>query len=333
MSAVAVVAVVAVVAAYVLHQIDPGGRLGRKVTVAVPAGSSVATIGRRLAAAGVIHDAAIFGIYARLEGFTNLQAGTYHLATNESYSEAVAALQAGPALVVDKLVIPEGFTLRQIAARIVALPGMHTSVAAVEALSSSGAVRSPYEPAGVNDLEGLLFPATYDVTVGESPQLVLTQMVQAFDQRAAIAGLPQAAAALGISVYQLVTVASIVQAEAKLDSDRPDVASVLYNRLRAGIPLGADSTLIYALRRDNPNLDLATVDYQAPSPYNTRIHTGLPPTPIGNPGLPSLDAAARPPATNLLYFVEVNPDGALGFASSAAGFAQLQAQCVAAKLC
>jgi UPF0755 protein len=97
--------------------------------------------------------------------------------------------------------------------------------------------------------------------------------------------------------------------------------------------LGADSTETYYLRLNDPDLVPTSAELETPGPYNTRLNTGLPPTPISNPGLPSLEAAANPPSTTYLYFVEINRDGELGFASTSAGFTQLQAQCQAANLC
>jgi UPF0755 protein len=128
-------------------------------------------------------------------------------------------------------------------------------------------------------------------------------------------------------------VASIVERESKLSADRGPVASVIYNRLKIRMPLGADSTQTYYLRLSHPTLIPSADQLNTPGPYNTRLNTGLPPTPIANPGLPSLRAAAFPPKTTYLYFVEINPDGQLGFASTDSGFVQLQAQCRAAHLC
>jgi UPF0755 protein len=133
--------------------------------------------------------------------------------------------------------------------------------------------------------------------------------------------------------YQVITVASIVEREAKFDADRGDVASAIYNRLAKGMSLGADSTQTYYLRLTDPALVPTVAQLEEPSPYNTRLNVGLPPTPIANPGIPSLQAAIDPPATTYLYFVETNADGKLSFASDAAGFAQLQQECAAAKLC
>ena len=179
----------------------------------------------------------------------------------------------------------------------------------------------------MDNLEGLLFPATYQVQQGQNEVEILEQMVGAFNEQADAVGLVAAASSLHLTPYQVVTVASIVEHEAKLPADRGPVASVLYNRLRIGMPLGADSTQTYYLRLTQPDVVPTATQLDQPSPYNTRLHQGLPPTPIANPGLPSLQAAAAPPSTPDLYFVEINPDGKLGFASTAAGFTQLQAEC------
>jgi UPF0755 protein len=199
--------------------------------------------------------------------------------------------------------------------------------------ASSGQVRSPYEPAGVNNLEGLLFPATYQIKQGDTEIGVLELMVGQFDDHAAALNLQQGATALKMTPYQVITVASIVEREAKLDADRGPTASVIYNRLKAGRTLGADSTQTYYLRQSHPGLVPTVADLGRPSPYNTRLNKGLPPTPIANPGVPSLHAAISPPNTTYLYFVEIHPNGQLGFASDNTGFAQLQAECRAAKLC
>lgn len=332
----AVIAVLVVLLALVLvwanSQINPG-KAGRTVGVDIPAGSSTSRIGSILAHSGVIHDALLFTLYVKVSGDGPLLPGKYNLAKNSSYSSAIKALQAGPKILVDKLVIPEGYTVRQMADAIASLPGLGLSAQRFLQAASDGSVRSPYEPAGANNLEGLLFPATYDVRQGETETDVLEQMIGAFDDHAAALGLNQSAAASGLTPYQVVTIASIVEREAKHDSDRGNVASVIYNRLRVGMPLGADSTQTYFLRITQPTSNPTATQLNAASPYNTRVNKGLPPTPIASAGLRSLQAASSPPSTTYLYFVEISPDGQLGFASTNAGFTQLQKQCRAAKLC
>ena len=314
-------------------QINPGGHHGPEVPVQIPAGASTSTIGSILSKAGVIHDSTLFTLYVRIKGDGPLYPGAYTLPRNSSYDSTITALEKGPTLITDRLTIPEGYTIRQIADAVAALPQLHLSASRFLAAASSGEVRSPYEPAGRNNLEGLLFPATYQIRQGDTEVNVLEELVGEFDDQASSLGLTQAAARLHLSPYQVITVASIVEREAKLATDRGPVASVLYNRLRAGMPLGADSTQTYYLRLSNPELVPTVSQLNQASPYNTRLNAGLPPTPIANPGLASLTAAAAPPATNDLYFVEIKPDGQLGFASSSAGFAALQAECRAAALC
>jgi UPF0755 protein len=309
------------------RQINPGGHHGPNVTVVIPAGASKSDIAHILSRAGVIHDASLFNLYVRVKGTGILYPGTYQLPKNSSYQSAISALENGPALVTDTLVIPEGFTVRDMAAAVAALPGFHLSAQKFVAAATDGTVRSPYEPTGVNDLEGLLFPATYKVQQSETEIDVVQEMVSAFDQRAQEIGLQAAAARLKETPYALVTVASIVEGETKLNSDRGPVASVVYNRLRAGMPLGDDSTETYYLRLTDPTLQPTAKQIEQPGPYNTRTNKGLPPTPIANPGLPSLQAAANPPQTNYLYFAVVKPDGQLGFATTLAAFQAVQAEC------
>ncbi len=334
--ALVVVLVVLVVAGGLLWaqgQINPGGKRGPVVSVVIPKGATTSQIGHDLASAGVIHDGTLFAYYVRLHGDGPLYPGAYSLSKNLPYSAAIAALEAGPKILTENLVIPEGFTLRQIAASVGALPHMGLSASKFLADATGGTVRSPYEPAGVNSLEGLLFPATYQVRQGETEIDLLEQMIGAFNERAAQLNLTAAAKRLGYTPYQVVTVASIVERESKLTGDRGPVASTIYNRLRIGMKLGADSTQTYYLRQTDPTIEPTPAQLDTPSPYNTRTNVGLPPTPIADPGLASLQAAVSPPTTTYLYFVEVNPDGQLGFASTAAGFVSLQQQCRAAKLC
>jgi UPF0755 protein len=314
-------------------QINPSGHHGPNVAVQIPKGASTSKIGDILAKAGVIHDSTLFSLYVRIKGEGPLLPGAYSLPRNSSYSLAISKLEAGPKLVTDTLRIPEGYTLRQIAAAVAALPHMHLSASRFLEAATSGEVRSPYEPPGVNNLEGLLFPDTYQVQQGDTEDDVLETLVGEFDDQASQVGLNAAAARMHLSPYQVVTVASIVEREAKLPLDRGPVASVLYNRLHAGMPLGADSTQTYYLRLTHPGLTPSVAQLNAPSRYNTRLNKGLPPTAIANPGLASLRAATAPPSSQNLYFVQIKPDGQLGYATTVAGFAHLQAECRAAGLC
>jgi UPF0755 protein len=314
-------------------QIDPGGKRGPDVTVVIPKGSSTSQIADRLARAGVVHNSTLFALYVRIQGAGPLLPGTYNLPKNSPYSAAISALEKGPKILTDSLTIPPGFTLAQVAQRVGALPGLGLSAQKFVAAADNGSVRSAFEPAAVNDLEGFLYPDTYTIQQGESEVDVLEKLVGNFDSHAEQIGLDNAATKLGVTPYKVIEVASIIEHEAKLPGDRAGVASAIYNRLKIGMTLGADSTQTYYLRLSDPGLQPSVAQLNQPSPYNTRVNKGLPPTPIGNPGLASLEAAAQPATTTYLYFVEINPDGQLGFASDGTGFEHLQQECRAAKLC
>jgi UPF0755 protein len=299
------------------RQINPPGHRGAAVQVTIPNGATTSRIASILAADHVIHAASVFRFYVRFKGAGPFEAGEYSFPTNDNYNDVIAILDKGPEVALDRITIPEGFTLHQIAARVGRLPGR--SAAKFLAAAQSGAVRSRLEPPGSNNLEGLLQADTYFVQPDEDEVSILRRMVEAFDSTTADAGVDTAAAALGVTPYQVVIVASMVEREAKLDVDRGPIASVIYNRLHRGIPLGIDSTLMYGLNTSN----LTAADLKTPSPYNTRLVKGLPPTPIASPGRPSLDAAVSPPTTNYLYYVLADSNGKQAFASNYADFQKL----------
>jgi UPF0755 protein len=307
---VVVLALVVGVGAYwVDHQVNPSGPAGPSVTLTLP-GGSIASASSRLSSAGVVNSGWLFNLYSRVRGAGSYQAGAYSLRRNQSYSAVISTLRQGPPLV--RLTIPEGFTLDQIAARVGRLPG-HTE-AGFLAVARSGSVRSPYQPAGSTSLEGLLFPDTYDVGLADSDASILQKMVDRFDQVAANVGLDKAASTAGVSPYQAVIVASMVEREAKVPGDRGKVARVIYNRLAKGMKLQIDATVIYGLGGSVTNL--TDQDLQTPTPYNTYLISGLPPTPIANPGIPSLQAALSPTPGPWLYYVVVSPDGSMAFSTT-----------------
>jgi UPF0755 protein len=304
------------------RQINPGGHRGAAVSVTIPPGSSTTRIASLLASAHVIHASRVFGFYVRLKGAGPFQAGTYQLATNDTYDDVIQTLTKGPPVDVtfDRITIPEGFTVKQIADRVGRLPGR--SAQKFLAAASSGQVRSRLEPASSNNLEGLLQADTYFIQPEDDEVTILRRMVTAFDTTTADAGVDQAATRLNITPYQVVIVASMVEREAKLDEDRGPIASVIYNRLKAGMTLGIDATLSYGLGKST----LTNSDLKLNNPYNTRVNAGLPPTPIASPGKPSLAAAANPPTTTHLYYVLTDPSGKHSFADNPADFAKLLAE-------
>lgn len=212
---------------------------------------------------------------------------------------------APPPPKVVKLVIPEGFTRAQIALRARA-DGVTGDYLAASTRSPELNPRRYGAPGGTPSLEGFLFPATYEIYAGEPATRLVTRQLGAFEERF---GSTQArsARALGITPYQLLIVASMVEREAQIPSDRAKIAAVIYNRLHAGMPLGIDATIYYAVEQQQHIAtytgELTESQLHINSPYNTRLHTGLPPTPISNPGIASIEAAAHPAHVPYLYYV------------------------------
>jgi UPF0755 protein len=309
-------------ALWVLRQVNPGGGPGQKVAVDIVPGSSAAAVADRLEAEGVITSAQIFRLYLKVKGGAgNIQAGEYELRTNLSMGAAQAALRRGPSIKFDKLTIPEGLTLDQIADRVGALPGRSRD--RFLAAAKSGAVRSKYQPPSQNNLEGLLFPDTYLVTDKEDDTAILRRLVSRFDQVADEVGLSPPAAPTGLGPYQLIVAASLVESEAKVKEDRPLIASVISNRLQKGMKLQIDATVLYAIGHKDKVL---YSDLEVDSPYNTYKIDGLPPTPISAAGKASLEAMLHPTATTYLYYVLSDKNGKHAFATTPAEFEALKAE-------
>ncbi len=289
------------------YQVDPPGGPGRVVDVRIPNGVGVGTIADRLEARGVVGSALAFRLYARLSGSDTFQAGSYRLHRDLGASAAVDALERGPRRTYRKLALPPGLRFDEVARRIGALPGL--SAARVLALASGGAVRSAFEPGDVNSLEGLTWPDTYYVERHEDERKVLETIVGAFDDHARALGL-----AGGTDPYRTVIVASLIQREAGVDEDRPLIAAVIENRLRDGMPLQIDASVVYA--RGGGSQPLTDADFALPSPYNTYVVAGLPPTPISTVTAASLAAALHPAPVPYLYYVLTDASGKHAFSET-----------------
>ena len=204
-----------------------------------------------------------------------------------------------------KITIPEGETRAQIAL-IAKEKGLTGSYLAASRYSSQLYPAHYGAPRGTPNLEGFLFPATYELYADSAARLLVSDQLQAFTERFG-PHLAARARALHVTPYQLLTVASMVEREALIPGDRPKIAAVIYNRLRLGMPLGIDATLYYAVEQQQGIAtytgELTEAQLHIDSPYNTRTHTGLPPTPISNPGMASIEAAAHPAHVSYLYYV------------------------------
>ena len=293
------------------RQLDPPGEPRGSFAVEIPNGAGVNDIARILASEGVVANATITRLWWR--DAEDIQAGSYYFAENMSVDQARAVLEAGPIPpLFESITIPEGLWLSEIADRLLDSLPEFDPVELQEALTD-GRIRSRYLPAGITSLEGVLFPDTYRVDetgVGDERDLV-RRMVEQFDTVATRIGYDDALERIGLTPYQLVVAASIIEAEAARSEDRPKVARVIYNRLNAGMTLGMDATVLYAIGQRKSSLTLADLDVD--SPYNTRKFGGLPPTPIATPGRESLAAAMNPEPGEWLYFVLVDRDGTLFF--------------------
>ncbi len=269
----------------------------QRTQLVVDRGATFTEVSRQLAAAGIISNVLTFRALAHVRGEEGeVRAGEYRFAPHLTQNEVLRALVSGGAQVAVWVTIPEGFTAAQIAARLQGA-GVGPKPAFVHEFMHQQLI---VDGARTKNLEGFLFPSTYLLPLGASPpQVTALLTAEFFKQLPADAG--QRARALRVSVPQAVTVASLVEREAKSSRDRSRIAAVIYNRLRLGMPLQVDAAIEYALPAHKSVLSFA--DLKIDSPYNTYEHPGLPPTPIANPGRPSLQAAFHPAYGDDLYYV------------------------------
>lgn len=314
-------AVAVVGGVWLARQLDPPGPPGAEVRVAIQPGTSVAGIANRLDQEGVLTSARVFRLYLKVrraeEGF---QAGEYELRRRMAMGAALAALRDGPDIRYDRLTIPEGLTLTEIAERVGRLPGRH----AARFLDLARQVRSPLQPPEVTSLEGLLFPDTYLVTDREDEAAILNRLLRRLDEVAADVDLAEGPRPAGLTPYQAIVAASLVEAEAKVPEDRPLIAAVIVNRLEAGMRLQIDATVLYALGRHKSRVLFE--DLEVDSPYNTYKVDGLPPTPIGAPGKASLGAILDPADVDFRYYVLFDHNGKHAFATTPVEFERLKAE-------
>ena len=296
---------------------------GEPMLLVVPRGASLHQVVDTLSARGVIATRMkpVFRAYARLRGDdTAIRAGHYTFRRGERWSTILGDLTAGRVVSV-RMTIPEGFTLRQIAPRIAAISGTDAEHVLTGLSADSAAGRHGVPGPG---LEGYLFPDTYLFEPGTSVERVIGAMVRRYlafwtpERREALFRL-------GLTEREVVTLASIIQTEARRLDEMPAISSVYHNRLREGIPLQADPTVLYALGGPRPRLLYAAIDSVADHPYNTYRRAGLPPGPIAAPGERALEAALAPPETDHLYFV-ARPDGSHVFTSTLAAHNLAKAQ-------
>jgi UPF0755 protein len=286
-----------------------------RVRVVVPQGSTLGDIAELLEREGVISSASFFELRARLSGRSDdLKPGPYTLQADMKYDAVLDRLEKGVPPNVVLVTVPEGRSRREVAPLVKNLDGDY-----IKATRRHPALDPrDYRAEGARSLEGFLYPATYELKKGQPVRRLVARQLAAFKENFDKVDLSYARSKK-LTPYDVLIIASMVEREAQLDRERPLIASVIYNRLRLGEPLGIDATIRFALGQwDEP---LKQSELATSSPYNTRINTGLPPGPIGNPGLASIKAAARPARTDhLFYVVKPNTCGEHAFSDTSAEF-------------
>jgi UPF0755 protein len=273
------------------------------VTIQVRQGDTASIIGRTLKDAGVVESVGAFTDAAVADDRSrSIQVGYYQLKLKMKASDALAVLVDPKNLVQARVTIPEGYRVKDIVKAIAGASDI--SAADVRAaLKDTRALGLPAEAGG--KVEGYLFPATYTVVPGETARQLLRQMVAKTIQVEKDLDIATKAKALGYTPEQILTIASILEYEGSRDQDYPKIARAIYNRLDRGMALQSDATVAYA---NNLSGTVWTTQAQRdnPSPYNTYVHTGLPPGPIGSPGQKTIEAALNPADGPWLYWLVVN---------------------------
>lgn len=286
------------------------------IKVTVDKGATAEEIATMLESKGVIKSAASFLQQVQTRGSENgLKPGIYSFSKNEDQTQVIVTLEQGTGAQTFKVTIPEGYAVSQVAALLDKGNAIKGASYTDLASQPSKFVIPPVGPSTpvITTLEGLLFPSTYTLLAGSGANELIGLQLAAFQSKTI--SLPwNNATQLKVTPYQIVIIASMIEKEVRIPDERAKVAAVIYNRLAKDMPLGIDATVRYAVGKwTGP---LTETDLQVDSPYNTRVHKGLPPTPICNPGLDSLQAALEPAAVDYLYYVLIDSKGDHFFTSS-----------------
>jgi len=287
--AIAGLMVAGCVGMWYLRQVNPSGDAGAVEVFKVLPTDTVDSISQRLQDRGLITNARVFRYYVDHNGGLVLTPGDYELRPRDHIGNLMRVLRTPPSLTYTNVTFPEGFTLEKMSQRLSQkLP--RTDPTAFMTAVTDGSLHSPLQPDGATSLEGLLFPDTYRISGDETPSHVAARMIDLMDLVVRQEDVEAKATQLGFSAYQMIIIASMIEREAKVDEDRPKIARVIINRFKMGMPLQIDATLLYGQPPGTSISDAINLD----TPYNTYMHTGLPLTPIANPGRASIEAAVNP---------------------------------------
>ena len=297
---------------------------GRTVSIVIPKGASGATVASILADSGVVANPTMFRLRASALGLAGaIKAGSYSLKTGSPYDDVVHLLTRGPVVELITVTIPEGWGIPAVAARMFEKLGIPEQE--FIDLATTGAKKFDFafladDP--TPSLEGYLFPKTYDFKRGVKATDVIKVMLAQYGKETA--GIDYSyARSKKLTPHDVLAIASIIEREAQVPKDRPNVASVIYNRLAIGMRLQLDSTVQYAL---HGKVKLTLDDLKVDDPYNTYVYIGVPPGPICSPGMSAISAAAHPAITKYIYYILTHKDGSQSFATNYADFLKLKAQ-------
>lgn len=320
--------VVGVAGLWYTQRVNPKGDPGAPLTFTVNADDTFETVTERLYEQGLISSPSVFRWYVEQHGGLEIIPGYFRLRPDDHMGNIMRDLRTPPSETFTKVTFPEGFTYEQMSQRlsekVPRLDGVDFNIAA-----SDGDIRAEWLPVGANSLEGLLFPDTYQVSNGESAGQLVQRMVTLMERVGRQENIEELAPRMNLTPYQVLIVASLIEREARVPEDRAKIARVIYNRLFLGMPLQIDASLFY---QQDPSLSFSEVRF-IDNPYNTYLYTGLPPTPIANPGRASIEAALNPVANPslgdplciglpdgtpclFLYYVLADEDGGHAFAAT-----------------
>ena len=276
-----------------LRQVNPSGEASAAVIFTVVEGDNLDAVSSRLEADGFITSARVFRWYVGRRGGIDFVPGYYQIKPRDHMGNIMGSLNTPPAQTFVNVTFPEGYTVEQVAARL-AEKVPRLDAAGFLQQASSGVVVSDFGPrsasTGPAALEGLLFPDTYQISGDDSATRVIQRMADLMERVGRQEGLDKSQEKVGLSPYEVLVVASMIEREAKVPEDRAKIARVIYNRLRRDMLLQIDATLRYQQPDDLSISELVGID----SAYNTYTRKGLPPTPIANPGRASIRAALNP---------------------------------------
>jgi len=307
---------------YYLFLKPPVGNASVMVTIEPDANMS--SIASMLVEKHIIKNAFVFKMVAKYKGVSKIAPGNYALKEGMSASDAINCLTSEPIINEYPVTIPEGFSIKQIADRL----GSKTKIDGAEFLNQAqnDAHNKDFQKYGflsknpTQTLEGYLFPKTYTLTENTSSTKFIMMMLDQYEKETAGIDFSSIEKVRGLTSHEVLTIASLIEMEAKIDEERPLVSAVIYNRLSKNMKLQICATVQHVLPERKAKL--TTEDLKVDSPYNTYLHTGLPPGPICNPGIASIQAAVNPAAVDYLYYVLTSPDGRHTFTNNYKDFVE-----------